>query len=96
MLDDTAAISFEKVTKRFGDGPPALDSVSLSVPARQFLAIVGASGSGKTTLLQLINRLSEPSAGLLRVDAADVQSLDPISCDAVSAMSFRKSGCSPI
>ena len=78
MLDDTAAISFEKVTKRFGDGPPALDSVSLSVPARQFLAIVGASGSGKTTLLQLINRLSEPSAGLLRVDAADVQSLDPI------------------
>jgi osmoprotectant transport system ATP-binding protein len=78
MLDDTAAISFEKVTKRFGDGPPALDSVSLSVPARQFLAIVGASGSGKTTLLQLINRLSEPSAGLLCVDAADVQSLDPI------------------
>jgi osmoprotectant transport system ATP-binding protein len=78
MLDDTAAIIFDNVTKRFGDGLPALDGVSLSVPARQFLAIVGASGSGKTTLLQLINRLSEPSAGLLRVDAADVQSLDPI------------------
>ena len=77
MLRD-AAITFESVTKRFGDGPPALDGVSLSVRAREFLAIVGASGSGKTTLLQLINRLSEPSAGLLRIGEDDVQALDPI------------------
>ena len=77
-MPQDAAIIFEDVTKRFGDGRPALDHVSLAVQAREFLAVVGASGSGKTTLLQLINRLSEPSGGRLRVGGADVQSLDPI------------------
>jgi len=72
------AISFEDVSKRYGDGPPALERMSLDVAAREFLAIVGGSGSGKTTLLRLINRLSDPSAGTVRVRGADVQSLDPI------------------
>src|SRR5215510_4055381 len=95
MPDDTAAITFENVTKRFGDGAPALDSVSLSVPARQFLAIVGASGSGKTTLLQLINRLSEPSAGVLCVGGADVQSLDPIALRRRIGYVFQEVGLFP-
>jgi osmoprotectant transport system ATP-binding protein len=73
-----AAISFQDVSKRYGDGPPALQRVSLDVGGREFLAIVGGSGSGKTTLLRLINRLSDPSDGTVRVRGADVNSLDPI------------------
>jgi osmoprotectant transport system ATP-binding protein len=95
MPDDTAAITLENVTKRFGDGAPVLDGVSLSVPARQFLAIVGASGSGKTTLLQHINRLSEPSGGLLRVDAVDVQTLDPIALRRRIGYVFQEVGLFP-
>jgi len=52
--------------------------VSLHVPPREFLAIVGQSGSGKTTLLRLINRLIEPSAGTVRIEGEDVRALDPI------------------
>ena len=55
-----------------------LDRVSLDVREREFLAIVGPSGSGKTTLLRLINRLIDPSAGAVRVDGEDVQSVDAV------------------
>jgi osmoprotectant transport system ATP-binding protein len=78
MPDQPATISLDNVTKRYGEGPPALDGVSLDVPEREFLAIVGQSGSGKTTLLRLINRLIDPSEGAVRVAGEDVRTLDPI------------------
>jgi osmoprotectant transport system ATP-binding protein len=75
----TAAIAFDSVSKTFEDGRVrALDSVSLGVAQREFLAIVGPSGSGKTTLLQLVNRLAEPSSGTVEVEGADVRAADPI------------------
>ena len=52
---------------------PALDGVSLAVPAGQFVALVGPSGSGKTTLLKSINRLVEPDEGGVRIDGRDVR-----------------------
>ena len=66
------------ISKRYGD-TPALDAVSLTVPAGQLVALVGASGSGKTTLLKTINRLVELDAGTVRVagrEAADVPVTD--------------------
>jgi osmoprotectant transport system ATP-binding protein len=72
-----AAISFDNVSKNYGDGR-VLDRVSLDVHEREFLAIVGSSGSGKTTLLRLINRLIDPSAGTVRVDGEDVQTIDAV------------------
>ena len=94
-MPESAAITFETVTKRFGDGAPVLDRLSLSVPARQFLAVIGASGSGKTTLLQLINRLSEPSAGVLRIGGTDAQSLDPIALRRRIGYVFQEVGLFP-
>jgi osmoprotectant transport system ATP-binding protein len=78
MSPATEAIAFENVTKRLGDGPPVLDGISLAVRAHEFLAIVGPSGSGKTTLLRLINRLIDPSAGSVRVNGEDVQTVDAV------------------
>jgi osmoprotectant transport system ATP-binding protein len=72
------AISLIDVTKRYGDAPPALAHASVSVDKREFLAVVGGSGSGKTTLLRLINRLSEPSEGVVLVRGSSVQELDAI------------------
>jgi osmoprotectant transport system ATP-binding protein len=94
-MPDAAAIALEDVTKQFGDAPPALDGVSLSVARREFLAIVGASGSGKTTLLQLINRLAEPSTGRVRVSGADVQTLDAISLRRRVGYVFQEVGLFP-
>ncbi|MBI4276025.1 MAG: ATP-binding cassette domain-containing protein [Rhizobiales bacterium] len=71
-------ISFKEVSKAYDGGASALDCVSLDVAGGEFLAIVGPSGSGKTTLLRLVNRLAEPSTGVVRVNGENVQSLDPI------------------
>jgi osmoprotectant transport system ATP-binding protein len=78
-MTPAATIAFKDVSKVYDDGRVrALDGVSLSVRAREFLAIVGPSGSGKTTLLQLINRLAEPSAGTAEVEGVDVRAVPPI------------------
>jgi osmoprotectant transport system ATP-binding protein len=71
------AIAFDAVTKHYG-GRPVLDRVSLAIAPGEFLAIVGPSGSGKTTLLRLINRLSDPTDGTVRVGGEDVRTLDAI------------------
>ena len=73
-----AVISFESVSKRFDGGAPALDDVSLAVREREFVAVVGPSGSGKTTLLRLVNRLTDPTTGIVRVEGEDVQGVDAI------------------
>jgi len=72
-----AVISFERVSKTHG-GLLALDAVSLAVREGEFLAVVGPSGSGKTTLLRLVNRLTEASEGVVRVEGEDVRAVDPI------------------
>jgi len=46
----------------------ALDSVSLSVPKGEVLAIVGGSGSGKSTLLRCLNYLDPPDSGDVYID----------------------------
>lgn len=72
------AIELHDVSKRYGGGASALANVSLCVAAGEFLAVVGPSGSGKTTLLRLINRLTDPTSGILRVEGADLRDTDPI------------------
>jgi osmoprotectant transport system ATP-binding protein len=79
MSPAAATIAFESVTKRYGaDTAPVLDSVSLAIREREFLAVVGPSGSGKSTLLRLINRLIDPSSGTVRVNGEDVRTADAV------------------
>lgn len=53
-----------------------LKGISLSIPAGQFVAIVGASGSGKSTLLGLLAGLDTPSAGEIWLDGTPIHNLD--------------------
>jgi osmoprotectant transport system ATP-binding protein len=69
------AIEIDRVAKAYGTAV-ALGGVSLSIPAGQFVALVGASGSGKTTLLKTINRLIEPDSGKVIVECEDVTAAD--------------------
>lgn len=48
-------------------GRPALEDISLTVPAGSMTAIVGESGSGKTTLMKLLLKFYEPTAGEIRL-----------------------------
>lgn len=56
------AFELRNVTKVFGD-KTALDSVSLAVPPRSIIGLVGRNGSGKTTLLRHITGLYLPTSG---------------------------------
>jgi putative ABC transport system ATP-binding protein len=52
-----------------------LDGISLSIPAKQTVAIVGPSGSGKSTLLGLMAGLDRPTAGSIELDGQDITTL---------------------
>ncbi|MFI5398142.1 MAG: ABC transporter ATP-binding protein [Candidatus Binatia bacterium] len=68
-------LSVEDVTFSYEGGAPALDRVSLTVDAGEFLAIIGQNGSGKTTLAKHLNGLLSPSAGRVLLRGVDVRTL---------------------
>ncbi len=77
QLNLRGAIEFESVSFRYdGDGAPALDDVSFTVPSGVIFGIVGRSGSGKTTLTRLIQGLYPIQQGVLRIDGFDARELD--------------------
>ena len=67
-------LTIENLTKSFGH-TKAVDSVSLSIPAGQFVGVIGRSGAGKSTLLRMVNRLVEPTEGRILWNGGDVTTL---------------------
>jgi ATP-binding cassette, subfamily B, bacterial PglK len=66
-------IDLEDVSFRYApDRPAGVDRVSLHIPARSAVGLVGVNGSGKTTLVDLIAGLLVPQAGRLQVDGIEV------------------------
>ena len=54
-----------------------LRDVTVTIPAGQQVAMVGATGSGKTTLGRLVARLTDPTAGRISVGGVDLVDVDP-------------------
>ena len=68
----------ENLTKIYGTGDTkvtALDHVSFSVEAGEFLSIIGPSGSGKSTLLHLIGGVDTPTECKVLINWTDIHSL---------------------
>jgi len=71
-------VRLKGVHKRYRSGEvevPALNGVSLEIPAQRFTMVVGPSGSGKTTLLNLLGCVDAPTSGQLEVCGVDILSL---------------------
>jgi putative ABC transport system ATP-binding protein len=63
-----AAIRLQQVTRHYQMGETlvrAADNVTLSIGAREFVALLGSSGSGKSTLLNLMAGLDRPTSGAI-------------------------------
>jgi len=71
-------IRLESLTKRWGDGQVAVDSLDLEVTDGEICMLVGPSGCGKTTTLKMINRLIEPTSGRIFLGGDDVTGSDPV------------------
>jgi osmoprotectant transport system ATP-binding protein len=76
MAGQAAEIVFDNATKVYGEGAPAVDHLSLTVPAGEICVLVGPSGGGKTTALKLVNRLIELTSGDILIDGRSIKSLD--------------------
>jgi cell division transport system ATP-binding protein len=68
-------IYFDKVTKLYRDGTPALEDVTLSIAPKEFVSIVGHSGAGKTTLLRMLLAEEVPTEGAVYFESTDVSTL---------------------
>jgi putative ABC transport system ATP-binding protein len=71
-------IEVRNATKSIQNGARRVDilkGITLTVPAGQFVAIVGASGSGKSTLLGLLAGLDSPSGGEIWLDGVPIHNL---------------------
>ncbi len=78
MSDRTAfTVEASDVHKSFDRGAVnALNGLTLTVSAGEYVAITGPSGCGKSTLLHLLAALDRPDSGTLRVDGLDLTDLD--------------------
>ena len=61
----------------------------------EFLVLIGESGSGKTTTLNMINRLVEPTTGVIRVDGEDALRADPVGLRRRMGYVFQGAGLFP-
>lgn len=67
-------VVFERVSFRYRTERPVLSDVTLDVRAGEMIALVGPSGAGKSTLMALLQRLYDPSDGVIRIDGQDIRS----------------------
>jgi multiple sugar transport system ATP-binding protein len=72
-----AGITFDDVTKTYGDGYRAVSDLNLDVNDGEFVVLVGPSGCGKTTALRMIAGLEEISGGQIRIGERVVNNLPP-------------------
>ena len=82
-----ASVAFRNVTKRYpGSDAPAVEDLTLEVPAGEICVLVGPSGCGKTTAMRMVNRTVEITSGDILIGGTlGPRPRAPPSCGARSA-----------
>ena len=71
-----AEVILEQVTRAFAENL-ALDKVSLTVPDKSFVVLLGPTGAGKTTTLRMVAGLDRPDSGNVIIDGVNANRLTP-------------------
>ena len=71
----TAAIEVVGLTKRFGDGKPAVDNINLRIASGSYCCLLGPSGCGKSTTLRMIAGHESVSSGDILMDNRNITGL---------------------
>ncbi|KMO75166.1 ABC transporter ATP-binding protein [Mycolicibacterium chlorophenolicum] len=89
-------IELDHVSKVYpGAQQPAVDDVSLDIPAGEIVVFVGPSGCGKTTTMRMINRLSEPTSGRILIGDEDALSIKPTELRRSIGYAIQQAGLFP-
>src|SRR4051794_12359125 len=73
-----SSVRYEEATKRYpGSAEPAVDRLTLEVPAGEICVLVGPSGCGKTTAMRMVNRTVEISEGDVLIGERSVRDREP-------------------
>ena len=75
MAEILTVTDLRRVYGKGGAAARALDGVSLSLEAGEFVGVMGPSGSGKTTLLNCVSTIDRPSAGSIVIDGKELTRL---------------------
>ena len=71
-----AELRVENLSHVYSAGTPfqktAIENINVTIPAGQFVGVLGHTGSGKSTFIQHLNALLQPSAGKILLDGEDI------------------------
>jgi spermidine/putrescine transport system ATP-binding protein len=76
LASAAGSVELRSLTKRYGDAV-AVDNISLTVQAGEFLSLLGPSGCGKTTTLRMIGGFEFPDDGSIQISGRNVEDLPP-------------------
>lgn len=68
-------LTLEQVSHRYGGERAAVEGITLELPERGLVGLVGSSGSGKSTVAALIARFADPTEGHVRLGGTDLRDL---------------------
>ena len=69
-------IYFDKVSKSYKEGLPAIEDITFSVEPGEFVSIVGHSGAGKTTLLKMLFAEERPTSGAVYFESRNLSEMN--------------------
>ena len=93
---NAAALDFREVTKRYpGQAEPAVEALTLGIPAGEICVLVGPSGCGKTTAMRMVNRMIDMTDGDILLDGRSVRESSPAKLRREIGYAIQQTGLFP-